>query len=118
MSPSSRQDGIRIPTENLSQFGREPSVSSGCRKNSLQQTRIRMKTTIEFVLRLALMLPVVSTAFTMAQQPSADGVVLPLRPQGPCDIYAAAGDPCVAAHSTTRALYATYDGPLYQVLRQ
>lgn len=40
------------------------------------------------------------------------------RPKGPCDIYAAAGDPCVAAHSTTRALYAGYNGPLYQVLRQ
>ena len=36
---------------------------------------------------------------------------------GPCDIYAAAGTPCVAAHSTTRALYAAYDGPLYQVKR-
>ena len=42
----------------------------------------------------------------------------PPRPQGPCDIYAAAGDPCTAAHSTTRALYASYNGPLYQVLRQ
>jgi hypothetical protein len=40
------------------------------------------------------------------------------RPKGPCDIYAAAGDPCVAAHSTARALYAAYNGPLYQVLRQ
>ena len=37
--------------------------------------------------------------------------------QEPCDIYAAAGTPCVAAHSTTRALYAAYDGPLYQVKR-
>src|SRR5580693_7163082 len=37
--------------------------------------------------------------------------------QGPCDIYAAASTPCVAAHSTTRALYAAYDGPLYQVKR-
>ena len=37
--------------------------------------------------------------------------------QEPCDIYAAAGTPCVAAHSTTRALYAAYDGPLYQVRR-
>jgi len=36
---------------------------------------------------------------------------------GPCDIYAAGGTPCVAAHSTTRALYAAYDGPLYQVRR-
>lgn len=43
---------------------------------------------------------------------------VPVRPQGPCDIYAAAGAPCVAAHSTTRALYAGYHGPLYQVLRQ
>src|SRR6185312_9016691 len=42
----------------------------------------------------------------------------PARPKGPCDIYAAAGDPCVAAHSTTRALYAAYNGPLYQVMRQ
>ncbi|HKD09475.1 MAG TPA: arabinofuranosidase catalytic domain-containing protein [Bryobacteraceae bacterium] len=45
-------------------------------------------------------------------------VAAPPRPQGPCDIYAAAGKPCVAAHSTTRALYASYNGPLYQVLRQ
>jgi hypothetical protein len=37
--------------------------------------------------------------------------------QGPCDIYAAGGTPCVAAHSTTRALYASYSGPLYQVRR-
>jgi hypothetical protein len=36
---------------------------------------------------------------------------------GPCDIYAAADTPCVAAHSTVRALYAVYDGPLYQLRR-
>jgi hypothetical protein len=39
------------------------------------------------------------------------------RQQGPCDIYAAGGTPCVAAHSTTRALYAAYGGDLYQVRR-
>jgi hypothetical protein len=33
----------------------------------------------------------------------------------PCDIYEAAGFPCVGAHSTVRALYAGYTGPLYQV---
>jgi len=38
--------------------------------------------------------------------------------QGPCDIYAAGGTPCVAAHSTTRVLRAAYTGPLYQVRRQ
>ena len=41
---------------------------------------------------------------------------LPAFAQGPCDIYAKAGTPCVAAHSTTRALYDTFSGPLYQVL--
>ncbi|CAK7279448.1 arabinofuranosidase catalytic domain-containing protein [Streptomyces misionensis] len=35
----------------------------------------------------------------------------------PCDLYAAGGTPCIAAHSTTRALLAAYDGPLYQVQR-
>ncbi|MFC5204055.1 arabinofuranosidase catalytic domain-containing protein [Streptomyces kaempferi] len=35
----------------------------------------------------------------------------------PCDIYAGAGTPCVAAHSTTRALFSAYNGPLYQVTR-
>ncbi|WP_370150898.1 arabinofuranosidase catalytic domain-containing protein [Streptacidiphilus sp. EB129] len=35
----------------------------------------------------------------------------------PCDIYGAAGTPCVAAHSTVRALYGAYNGPLYRVQR-
>lgn len=39
------------------------------------------------------------------------------RPKGPCDLYAAA-TPCVAAFSTTRALYSSYVGSLYQVTRQ
>ena len=34
---------------------------------------------------------------------------------GPCDIYDAAGTPCVAAHSLTRALYSSYKGVLYTV---
>ena len=35
----------------------------------------------------------------------------------PCDIYASGGTPCVAAHSTVRALYGSYAGNLYQVRR-
>jgi hypothetical protein len=35
----------------------------------------------------------------------------------PCDIYGNAGTGCVAAYSSVRALYASYDGPLYQVTR-
>ena len=35
----------------------------------------------------------------------------------PCDIYAAGGTPCIAAHSTVRALFRSYGGNLYQVRR-
>ena len=38
-------------------------------------------------------------------------------PAGPCDLYATGNTPCVAAHSTTRALYRAYGGNLYQVRR-
>jgi non-reducing end alpha-L-arabinofuranosidase len=37
---------------------------------------------------------------------------------GPCDIFEADGAPCVAAHSTVRALYNAFDGPLYSVRRE
>ena len=37
--------------------------------------------------------------------------------QGPCDIYASGNTPCVAAHSTVRALYKAYGGSLYQLKR-
>ncbi|KDR69446.1 hypothetical protein GALMADRAFT_77442 [Galerina marginata CBS 339.88] len=36
---------------------------------------------------------------------------------GPCDLYASGGTPCVAAHSTTRALFNSFNGALYQVQR-
>ena len=36
---------------------------------------------------------------------------------GPCDIYASGNAPCVAAHSTVRALAGAYKGNLYQVKR-
>jgi non-reducing end alpha-L-arabinofuranosidase len=35
----------------------------------------------------------------------------------PCDIYSSSGTPCVAAYSTTRALFGAYNGPLYQIQR-
>jgi hypothetical protein len=35
----------------------------------------------------------------------------------PCDIYAAADTPCVAAYSTTRALYSIYRRSLYEIRR-
>jgi len=66
----------------------------------------------------ALALTLLGATSMIATQSRAGANAAPSRPQGPCDIYGAAGDPCVAAHSTTRALYASYNGPLYQVLRQ
>jgi hypothetical protein len=44
-------------------------------------------------------------------------VIIGVSAEGPCDITAKAGNPCVAAHSTVRALYSAYDGPLYKVTR-
>lgn len=41
----------------------------------------------------------------------------PTGGSAPCDIYAAGGTPCVAAHSTVRALFSSYTGRLYQVRR-
>jgi hypothetical protein len=34
---------------------------------------------------------------------------------GPCDIYKNGGTPCVAAHSTVRALFGAFGGNLYQI---
>jgi hypothetical protein len=67
------------------------------------------------------LLPIAATVATATAPQAAQAAPVaraPLpRPQGPCDIYAVGGTPCVAAHSTTRALYASYNGPLYQVMR-
>ncbi|GGL12779.1 alpha-L-arabinofuranosidase [Sphaerisporangium melleum] len=52
--------------------------------------------------------------------PSPTPTVTPTPPPPgarPCDIYASGGTPCVAAHSTTRALFGSYNGNLYQVRR-
>ena len=76
-----------------------------------------MKTRISLVIALALAFVLPVATMMMAQQ-AGIGRNPGARPQGPCDIYAAAGAPCAAAHSSTRALYASYNGPLYQVLRQ
>ena len=77
-----------------------------------------MKKECHFLVTLALafILPVVMM-IVLAMSGVGTNVTLS-RPEGPCDIYAAAGTPCVAAHSSTRALYASYNGPLYQVMRQ
>ncbi|HEX3992139.1 MAG TPA: arabinofuranosidase catalytic domain-containing protein, partial [Acetobacteraceae bacterium] len=79
-----------------------------------QDKRTTMKTKMKRALDLALSLAFAAAALAIPNHAQA----APPRPQGPCDIYAKAGDPCVGAHSTTRAMYAAYKGPLYQVLRR
>jgi len=73
-----------------------------------------MKPRIDLLRMRAPAFALIAATLTIA----AAAAAAPPRPPGPCDIYAAAGKPCVAAHSTTRALYAAYNGPLYRVLRQ
>jgi hypothetical protein len=51
------------------------------------------------------------TALGLAIVPRAAAAALP------CDIAASAGTPCVVAYSVSRALYASYTGPLFQVYR-
>src|SRR5674476_1167655 len=75
---------------------------------------MKTKNSLVMMLARALTLPVATMMIASAQS----GAGRKLRPQGPCDVYAAAGTPCTAAHSSTRALSASYNGPLYQVLRQ
>jgi len=65
-----------------------------------------MKTRTNLVLMGALAITLIGATWALAQQSGTARGADPSRPQGPCDIYAVAGDPCAAAHSTTRALYA------------
>lgn len=76
---------------------------------------MKKKTFFLLMVLLAFMIPVAVMSMIAM---SSDQKTNTSRPEGPCDIYAAGGTPCVAAHSSTRALYASYNGPLYQVMRQ
>jgi hypothetical protein len=80
--------------------------------------RITIKNRSQFIVILVLALLIPAAMITLLAMTEAGPNTIPPRPKGPCDIYTAAGSPCVAAHSSTRALYASYNGPLYQVMRQ
>ena len=54
---------------------------------------------------------------TTSPPPTTPPTTTPPADSLPCDIYAAGGTPCVAAHSTVRALLHAYAGNLYQVRR-
>ncbi|MFJ3222834.1 alpha-L-arabinofuranosidase B [Streptomyces sp. NPDC086783] len=65
----------------------------------------------------ALLAVVAALAATLLGSPASAGGSAAAAGSLPCDLYAAGGTPCVAAHSTTRALYSAYNGRLYQVRR-
>ncbi|MFB6343059.1 arabinofuranosidase catalytic domain-containing protein [Saccharicrinis sp. FJH62] len=76
---------------------------------------MKNKNRLLLILSLTLVLP--ATLMMILAMSGVGSSAVPQRPEGPCDVYAAGDCPCVAAHSTTRALYASYNGPLYQVMR-
>ncbi len=61
-----------------------------------------------------MMLALIAVLFTAS--PLADAASSQPGTQRPCDIFAAT-TPCVAAYSSTRALFGNYTGPLYEVTR-
>jgi hypothetical protein len=69
-----------------------------------------MRTRLRRLVPAAVAGTTVAAALTWSTPASAAGT-------GPCDIYASGGTPCVAAHSTVRALFGSYGGNLYQVRR-
>ena len=77
-----------------------------------------MKKKSRFLVLIAIVLLLPVALIILIAMSGAGSLVTPARPEGPCDIYATAGTPCAAGHSSTRALYASYNGPLYQVMRQ
>jgi non-reducing end alpha-L-arabinofuranosidase len=77
-----------------------------------------MKNKFRFLIILACVMVLPVAAMVVISVSGVGGIAPLSRPEGPCDIYAAGGNPCIAAHSSTRALYASYNGPLYQVMRQ
>jgi hypothetical protein len=66
---------------------------------------------------VALSAPAPASTSPETQTETTAQIPAPAAGTGPCDIYAAGGTPCVAAHSTVRALYGAYAGNLYQVRR-
>jgi hypothetical protein len=71
---------------------------------------LRRRTRLLIALLLAVALPVLVGGLATTQVSAA-------ATQKPCDIYASGATPCEAAYSTTRALFAAYNGPLYQIQR-
>lgn len=73
----------------------------------IPRLRRRTRLLLAFLLAVTIAVPVLGTAATHATAASS----------APCDIYASGGTPCAAAYSTTRAMFSSYNGPLYEIQR-
>ncbi len=73
---------------------------------------MQLKSPLFFIKFLSVIVLLFAVAIAPAGVASAQTVI-----PRPCDLYAST-TPCVAAFSTTRALYSAYTGPLYQLTRQ
>ena len=60
--------------------------------------------------------PLIAVLFAVALNQAGAASTQGVTPR-PCDIFAPT-TPCVAAYSTTRALFRDYTGPLYEVTRK
>src|SRR5581483_7921830 len=83
---------------------RDPQAMKGFRRH-----RLLGRLASASVLVASVLVPITAS---LSAAPSAQAAV-----SLPCDLYATGGTPCVAAYSTTRALFAAYSGPLYQIQR-
>lgn len=79
--------------------------------------RLPRKAAIAVSTGAALAIGVLAVVPQGASAQATAGTPAPASRHLPCDIYQADGAPCVGAYSTIRALYAAYNGPLYQVTR-
>ncbi len=93
----------------------QPTAPQPVTNHYAQKGEIEMSRTKTFFHRTTLLLTLLVTL--ILGQLSVGHQAAVAAGTGPCDIYAAGGTPCVAAHSTTRALFGGYSGRLYQVKR-
>ena len=90
-----------------------PSASVPCKERSCSASRLWGALWVAVLLLVCATFP---AAVASAQTQPAAHAGQTTGPR-PCDLYAST-TPCVAAISTTRALYRDYHGPLYQITRQ
>jgi len=89
-------------------------MESNRKSHKKMEKNMKKKSRLLVILAMAFILPV---AMMMLIACPGQCTMLLHQAEGPCDIMPLQVS-MRAAHSSTRALYASYNGPLYQVMRQ